>query len=145
MHLNISTPASVSLLVLQHSLKSEGCFPFRQVTNRNKWEPRYIHAIKHRCSSNIWRGNELCEFYRGSCRPGSQSPLQPCCASARALQRWHNSPGVCPGQWQLGKLVGHLPLPAPNCFQLRLCWIGDKFCILRRPHINFQVLTEWGK
>lgn len=116
-HLNISTSASVSLLVLQHSLKSGVCLPFRQAVDRNKWELRYIHAIKHRCSLNIWRGNELCQFYWGSGGPGSQSPLQPYCAAAQGPQRWQNSPGVCPGQWQLGKLVWHLPLPAPNCFQ----------------------------
>lgn len=76
-HLNISPSASVSLLVLQHSLKSGAWLPFRQATDRNRWELRYIHAIKHRCSLNIWRGNELCQLYWGSCGPGSQGPFSP--------------------------------------------------------------------
>lgn len=33
----------------------------------------------------------------------------------------------------------------PSQLQTASRRIGDKFCILRNPHINFQVLMEWGE
>lgn len=33
----------------------------------------------------------------------------------------------------------------PSQLQTASSWIGDRFCIFRNPHINFQTLMEWGQ